>query len=93
MTAPAHMGQGSSVTYIAQPSSLQVPRARQAWRTASSSAWAEASPVSSRHVAAAADYDPAVRPGDHAAHRHFSGPGGGGLLGQSQRGRHKFFIY
>ena len=76
--APAHMGQGSRVTYRVQPSSRQVPRG----------------PVGLGHglhlrmgpgglallpaVAAPAD-DPAV-PDDDAAHRHLAA--GGGLPGQ-----------
>jgi hypothetical protein len=75
MTAPAHMGQGSSVTYIAQPSSLQLPRSAagfphgQQLRVGGGVAGLLAA------VAAAADYFPA-RAGDHAAHRHLARGGG-----------------
>ena len=38
--APAHMEQGSSVTYIVHPSSRQDPKAAEAWVKAMISAWA-----------------------------------------------------
>ena len=48
--APAHMGQGSSVTKSAQPERFQAPSAAQAARMASTSAWAVASRFSSRRL-------------------------------------------
>ena len=50
MIPPAHMGQGSRVTYSSQPSSRQLPSRAQAARMASNSAWAVASPRSSRRL-------------------------------------------
>ena len=84
--APAHIGQGSSVTTIVQSSSRQWPTAAAASRTARISAWAVGSPVSSRSLCRAAitspsrttigaDRDVVVgerppRLGDGALHRH-----------------------
>ena len=48
--APAHMAQGSSVTYSRQPESRQPPSAAAAARIASISAWAVGSPVASRRL-------------------------------------------
>ena len=48
--APAHMGQGSSVTYSSQSSSRQVPRAALAWAMASISAWDDVACFSSRRL-------------------------------------------
>ena len=48
MIAPAHIGQGSSVTKSVQSSSRQSPRARQASSIANSSAWPRAERERSR---------------------------------------------
>ena len=48
--APAHMGQGSRVTYKSQSSSRQEPRAALAWAMASSSAWEATDCFSSRRL-------------------------------------------
>src|SRR5699024_8946184 len=50
MMAPAHMGQGSRVTYRVHPVSRQEPTAAQATLMASTSAWAVARPSASRRL-------------------------------------------